>query len=273
MSEGLINPFELLGVTIDSTSRDVRKAYYKLSLVCHPDKGGAKDNMDVVHKAYMYVKKQIEFSDEKDTLESIEDDFKNFFEINKIDVPPFYDIWERSEEAEFLREFNKQFDENKNGSLSYTNATNIFGNGYGEFMEEDEEKTLRNITTTLVNNTDTQKQFDILEKYRDINTKKDLKTKFSEEIIIYDEPTAVPESYGTYERFDLVDLDDYSQKTDSLEMSDYKLAHSEKSKRELNDSEKEKIEMNSEEAYQRLTTQRDEFMDRLTYTYSRNFNK
>jgi len=81
------------------------------------------------------------------------------------------------------------------------------------------------------------------------------------------------ESYGTYERFDLVDLDDFSQKTDSLEMSDYKLAHSEKSKRELNDSEKEKIEMNSEEAYQRLTTQRDEFMDRLTYTYSRNFNK
>ena len=267
MSKNLINPFDLLGVTIDSTLRDVRKAYYKLSLVCHPDKGGSKDDMNVVHKAYLYVKKQIEFSDEKDTLENIEDDFKNFFEINKIELPHFYDIWERSEEADFLREFNKQFDENKNGGLSYTNASNIFGNGYGKFMEEEEGKTLRDTTSSLMNRTETQKQLDILEEYRNINTKKDLKTKFSEEIVIYNEPTAVPESYGTYERFDLAELDDYSQKTDSLEMSDYKIAHSEKKERELNEEEKEKIDMNSEEALKRLKEKRDEYNKSLSELY------
>ena len=44
---------------------------------------------------------------------NIEEDFKNFFEKIKLEVPPFYELWERSEEAEFLREFNKNFEENK----------------------------------------------------------------------------------------------------------------------------------------------------------------
>ena len=58
-----INPFNLLGVTINSSHKEVRRAYYKLSLICHPDKGGSKDDMIMLHNAYNYVMEQIEFSE------------------------------------------------------------------------------------------------------------------------------------------------------------------------------------------------------------------
>jgi len=102
MTYNLINPYNLLGVTINSSIKDIRKSYYKLSLICHPDKGGNKDDMNIIHNAYLYVINQIKFSEEKDTLENIENDFKNFYNINKSDLPPFYEIWKKSEEGEFL---------------------------------------------------------------------------------------------------------------------------------------------------------------------------
>lgn len=250
-----INPYKLLGVTIESTQREVRKSYYGLSLMCHPDKGGSKEDMNIIHNAYLYVKKQIDFSDGKEKLEDIEDDFKNFFEKNKIEVPSFYKIWERSEEAEFLREFNKEFNKKNKSDVNYNNVSNIFRNGYGTLMEEEEESSLRGVSNTLLKKTNKE----ILEKYRDINMKTELKNKFSEEIIIYEEPTAVPENYGEYERFDVDELNDFSQQTDKLNMFDYKVAHSKKKDRELNEIEKEKINMNMSDAFEKLRSERDRF--------------
>ena len=58
MDSRLINPFSLLGVSSKSTLTDLKKAYYQLSLMCHPDKGGNSADMIVVSKAYQYVKQQ-----------------------------------------------------------------------------------------------------------------------------------------------------------------------------------------------------------------------
>ena len=74
-----INPYDLLGVTINSSLKEIKKAYYNLALLCHPDKGGSNNDMIMIHNAYLYVKKQIEFSLNKEKLENIEDDFKNYF--------------------------------------------------------------------------------------------------------------------------------------------------------------------------------------------------
>ena len=250
-----INPYKLLGVTIDSTKREVRKSYYNLSLMCHPDKGGSKEDMNIIHNAYLYVKKQIDFSDGKEKLEDIEDDFKNFFEKNKIEVPNFYKIWERSEEAEFLREFNKEFNKKNKSELNYKNVSNIFSNGYGTIMDEEEEKSLREISNTLLKKTNKE----ILEKYRNINITTELKNKFSEEIVIYEEPTAVPENYGEYERFDVEELKDFSQQTDKLNMFDYKVAYTKKKDRGLNDIERDKINMNMKDSFEKLILERNNF--------------
>jgi curved DNA-binding protein CbpA len=47
-----IQPYELLGVTMKSSLNDVRKAYYQLALLCHPDKGGNPQDMQLLHSAY-----------------------------------------------------------------------------------------------------------------------------------------------------------------------------------------------------------------------------
>ena len=56
---GLINPYDLLGVKINSTLSEIKKAYYNLALLCHPDKGGCKKDMDTIHQAYKYVIEQV----------------------------------------------------------------------------------------------------------------------------------------------------------------------------------------------------------------------
>jgi curved DNA-binding protein CbpA len=235
-----INPFNLLGVAIESSHKEVRRAYYKLSLLCHPDKGGSKDDMIMLHNAYNYVMEQIEFSEKADTLENIEEDFKNFFEKNKTEVPPFYELWKRSEEAEFLREFNKNFEENKNNemenNLLNSNVSGVFSVGYGEFMEErkGEQK-------------EDQKEDEDEDLMRPLNN------KFEEELVVYKEPVNLPNDYGVYERFDVEKIDDYSDKTKELNMFDYKKAHSERRDQEIN---KEKTECDVNEAYEKLIKER-----------------
>ena len=58
--KSLINPYQLLGVTINSSLKELKKAYYNMSLLCHPDKGGSNKDMIVVHTAYLYIKTQLE---------------------------------------------------------------------------------------------------------------------------------------------------------------------------------------------------------------------
>lgn len=230
-----INPFHLLGVKIDSDIKDVRRAYYKLSLICHPDKGGSKDDMIIVHNAYKYVKKQIEFSENKETLENIEKDFKNFFEKNKMEVPPFYELWERSEEAEFLREFNKKFEENREiNNLINNNVFGVFSVGYGEFLEKRE---------TEENSSEKREE----------ELKKPLQNNFKSELVIYEEPVNLPNDYGEYERFDIEKLDDFSEKTKELNLYDYKKAHSEVNEMKVDE---DKIKCDVNKAFERILEER-----------------
>lgn len=90
-TQSLVNPYDLLGVTIHSSKKDVRKAYYALASMCHPDRGGTKEQMHTVHQAYVYVLQQIEMN--KDTsYEDLERDFKDFCATQLIEAPPFVDI-------------------------------------------------------------------------------------------------------------------------------------------------------------------------------------
>ena len=230
-----INPFHLLGVKIDSDIKDVRRAYYKLSLICHPDKGGSKDDMIIVHNAYKYVKKQIEFSEDKDTFENIEEDFKSFFEKNKMEVPPFYELWERSEEAEFLREFNKKFEEKKEiNNLINNNVFDVFSMGYGEFLEKRE-----------IEENSSEK--------REEELKKPLQNNFKSELVIYEEPVNLPNDYGEYERFDIEKLEDFSEKTKELNLYDYKKAHSEVNEMKIDE---DKINCDVNKAFERILEER-----------------
>lgn len=47
---------ELFGLTVNSTVADLRKRYYNLALLCHPDHGGSADDMHVVQTSYEQAK-------------------------------------------------------------------------------------------------------------------------------------------------------------------------------------------------------------------------
>ena len=44
--------YEILGIQKDSCQSDIKKAFYKLSLVFHPDKGGSEDIFKEINEAY-----------------------------------------------------------------------------------------------------------------------------------------------------------------------------------------------------------------------------
>lgn len=88
----VLNPFMLLGVSLDSTLQDVKKAYFELALVAHPDKGGSAEQMRTVQSAYEYVSLQIRGIG-RGTYEGAEEEFKRFC-AEQTDAPhPFPDIF------------------------------------------------------------------------------------------------------------------------------------------------------------------------------------
>jgi hypothetical protein len=60
-----IQPYELFGLTHKTTLTEVRRAYYDLALLCHPDKGGDAGDMKTINAAYLWIKKGLNECDAK----------------------------------------------------------------------------------------------------------------------------------------------------------------------------------------------------------------
>lgn len=93
----MINPYDFLGVTDKSSLKDLRKAYYNLSLVMHPDKGGDSSTMIILQNAYKYIKEQFENINEQPdsgkSYEELQTEFENY--INKqesINLPSILNV-------------------------------------------------------------------------------------------------------------------------------------------------------------------------------------
>lgn len=101
-----LDPYDLLGVTQHSTCQEVRKRYYSLACLCHPDRGGTNEQMQTLHNAYQYVIRQVALNRQA-TFEELEADFANFCASQTATPPPFVDI---HAEAFNLPRFNELFD-------------------------------------------------------------------------------------------------------------------------------------------------------------------
>ena len=102
----VLNPFTLLGVTIHSTCQEVRKRYYELACLCHPDRGGTNEQMQMLHNAYRYVIEQVSLN-RTVTFEQLEAEFADFCAQQTQVPPPFRAI---HNDAFNLPEFNDLFD-------------------------------------------------------------------------------------------------------------------------------------------------------------------
>tara|TARA_Y100001970_G_C14256871_1_gene876217 strand:- start:675 stop:1358 length:684 start_codon:yes stop_codon:yes gene_type:complete len=193
----LLNPYRLLGVSINSTMKELRKSYYNLSLLCHPDKGGNASDMDTVHKAYLYIKKQLANNDKCITYEEAEQQFETFCKKQKEQPPPFSKIYE--EANDFIRDFNREFEKVHNATH------NPFNEGYGHLMEQSE---LLDCNYS-----------DICDNYIESLTIP-IKHTFSQEITIYTEPMSLPNTYGSHYNFDIKKINDFSDHS-NIQCTDY----------------------------------------------------
>ena len=218
----LLNPYNLLGVSIDSTLRELRKSYYTLSLICHPDKGGSKEDMDVVHKAYLYVKEQLENNETQTTYEEAEAEFERFCKEQEEKPPPFSKIDE--ENNDFIRDFNREFDRVHSSIAENAANHNIqstfyypFEQGYGHLMEKSQ----------LVDINDINFECSYGEKQKKDALEEPVVNVFSKEVIIYKEPHSLPDTYGYNYNFNVKKIDDFSDKiSKNFECTDYLKAFS-----------------------------------------------
>lgn len=131
----IINPYELLGVSTQSSLSDVKKAYYELALIMHPDKGGREEDMIILQHAYSFVVYELSQSKTIETYESLQTAFEQFCKVQEESVPQFQDIYA---EAFDLPKFNDYFN-----AISITDSTNVwkgsYEHGYGDLMEQSGE--------------------------------------------------------------------------------------------------------------------------------------
>jgi curved DNA-binding protein CbpA len=188
-----INPYELLGVTIASEIIDVKKAYYRLALICHEDKGGNKDDMIVLHSAYKFILNELNNINRTKTVEDLTKEFEEFCKLQQETVPKFNDIYA---DAFDLPKFNEYFSNNSEVSpMSYDK-------GYGDLMDESDNNLI----------------------YKDIEDKK-VTTEFTTSIQIYKSPEESKGGFNNVVDYSDSNITNFSTQTDSgLGMSDYKEA-------------------------------------------------
>jgi len=209
----LFDPFEFLGFDSknpnDITLKDLKKSYYTLALICHPDKGGNPEDMLILQNSYLYIKEQIELKDSNSKdYDTTCKDFQQFMKEQSQDPPPFSKVYEDTQE--WLREFNSLFNESKTNNIQL-NDTDLLNPGYGEFMEpnmnyntnnsnnnytriKDVNQEFENIKLTRQNEVidyknlkeNTENLNENIDNTNDINLK--IKNEFKTEIIKYVEP-------------------------------------------------------------------------------------
>jgi curved DNA-binding protein CbpA len=192
----LINPFALFGITSDNSLNELKRVYYNMALLCHPDKGGSNNDMYIVHNAYNYCKEQLENQKQKQTTyEQLEDEFAMFCKTQEDTLPPFSSIYE--ETSDWINEFNCEFNKLNITQTDKVEMFDPFKDGYGELMDTS----------------------DTIEEYNP-EEQTEPQTVFDKQIIEYKEPSILPDTV-THFPLNVEHIDDYSGNVNALHMTDY----------------------------------------------------
>ena len=88
--------YAMLGLTVNSSLADARRAYKNMALICHPDRGGNASDMNILKTAYDWIVHQLEnvaLEGEKGTFEEREAEFTEFLKTQaNVPMPSLNDI-------------------------------------------------------------------------------------------------------------------------------------------------------------------------------------
>lgn len=187
--KNILNPYELMGIDAHNPSlQKLKKAYYNLALLCHPDKGGSEEDMRMVLYAYRYIKEQFENCTNLKTYEERLSEFTLFCREQNAELPNIKKIWDNSDKGKQIKNFNKNFEKNR--------ISNPFDVGYGEKLVE--SKYAKGKLTYDKNNLDDKLEY----SFQNILPKN--------ELILYKEPESYGQGYGNYQRLDVDNINNFS---------------------------------------------------------------
>ena len=197
--KNILNPYELMGIDAHNPSlKKLKKAYYSLALLCHPDKGGSEEDMKIVLYAYRYIKDQFENCTNLKSYDERLEEFQAFCSEQQVGLPNINKIWENSEKGKTMKNFNKNFEKQR--------IIKPFDGGYGDNMTS--SKYAKGKQTYDNNNLDKQ----LTHSFRNVANKN--------ELVEYREPESYQQGYGDYERLDVKKIKNFSHQG----MSDYSRA-------------------------------------------------
>jgi len=171
-----------------STCQEVKKRYYALACLCHPDRGGTTEQMQAVHNAFEYVMRQVALNKEI-KYEQLEADFEEFCAAQTAKPPTFYDIHNNTFE---LDKFHASFEQSDVIDRAFLEG------GYATVPSE--------VTT----------DYSPVESH-DIQP-------FSSDMVVYTEPSPLVMPQAMVRDFTLTDVADFSCAVGQLQACDYKAA-------------------------------------------------
>jgi curved DNA-binding protein CbpA len=174
-TKAFINPFKLFNISSKSSLDELKKSYYELSLICHPDKGGKTEDMMVVTSAYRFIKEQLINNDDdiKINFENAEEDFQKYMDDNPIPKTPMM-----SEVFDEYTDFNKKFNDEFQKSDKFCNKLDKLG--YQKLMVESKLKNcdenisyeeLLKLENVNINKTTSENREDFKNRYINDNIK------------------------------------------------------------------------------------------------------
>lgn len=237
------DPWKLFGLKSTSTIDEARRAYYRLAIIMHPDKGGNAEDMKALYDAYTWVYKQLEGAS---FPINIDDPSKtpiidSVMGMDRKSLEACYDRLRQDDDSrtkivaldwvKYLVERDLMMDMPLKTLEEYVqegidvvlkaeeNEDNSFYNpshpeGYGTFMNESKE-TL-DYTPLLDKKKNNEQEVEI-----EINDH-----QFSKEMAIYTEPLCPSEMYANKNLISAPKkMEDFSDNVNGLNMTDYALAH------------------------------------------------
>lgn len=117
------NPYDILGLEDEFTFHDVKKAYKKLALKTHPDKGGNAHLFEMVTKAYMYILEEFKKQKTSKDYNELKNESKQNIEQQKT-----YVNTNLERDGFNVNKFNRIYSDNK--------LKDVYDDGYGEWMDK-----------------------------------------------------------------------------------------------------------------------------------------
>ena len=165
-----LNPYKILGIPKNFDEKILKKAYLRLAMKTHPDRGGSQEQFQQVSIAYTVLLKRLKDQNNNHGHTDLRDNSKQYMETQTHDSLQNVNLSDKFDSDVF----NKIYDENR--------ISDVYDSGYGKWMsknpasEEEPKKMFNgNFNKNMFNNE--------FEKY-----KKDQQKQMGSQVTKYDEP-------------------------------------------------------------------------------------